>query len=123
MKMNKNCNFHFPRLLAVALCLGASVFLSGCVGQIEDTKKDTTVSDRKNPGSVVSFQGIDAVVPISNSKVEVYFYQATGGSGKYSYQVYVGDDPTPRSGIEDTLERDYLGRFRMMITGLSQGTE
>lgn len=122
MKTNNSHNFHSSRHLLALVWVLLTVTFTGCVGQIEDTKKDTTESERRSPASVLSFAGIVDAVPVADDKIEVYFFPATGGSGRYSYQVYVGDDPNPHTGTEDTLEKDYRGLFRMLVTGLVGGT-
>ena len=88
----------------------------GCVGTIESSK--TPTSDNLSPVSgVLNFSGVQRVVAISDTRVEVYFPKATGGSGKYVYEVYVGTDRV-ETYPDEVLQLD-SGFYQVMIKNLS----
>lgn len=66
--------------------------LCSCVGTIDNSASNLTDTSNATP-SEIKFAGVSKIIPISDSKLEIYFPKATGGSGKYTYEVYVGDLP------------------------------
>lgn len=104
------------RLARPLLCLLALAFVS-CVGTVEDaaTKKTLTSEFEKNE---IIFAGVQKVIPISHNKIEVYFYPADGGSGKYTYKIYFGGNPLPAVTASDILNTDYRGLLRFTLTDL-----
>src|SRR5690554_4705184 len=87
-----------------AICL-AGALLSGCLGEIQQAHKELTEGTRKEYAKELRFDGILEAVPISNSKIEIYFSPARGGSLRYSYLVYVGNQPNPISVTEEVLAK------------------
>jgi len=117
--------FHFIRLIAnlkslsirtSCLCVLAFSVLS-CVGTIEEASKDKTLTQKVDKSSVI-FQGVETLVSVSHNKIEVYFYPAKGGSGKFTYKIYYGGEPLPRVTSSDVLNTDYRGLLRYTLTGL-----
>lgn len=97
------------------------MFISGCVGTVQDTQNIyTKASDA--PEKPLSFAGVHSVSAISDSRIEVFFYPATGGSGIYTYDIMVGSSPFPVSIPSDVLTPDYRGMLRTTLTGLSRLT-
>lgn len=94
-----------------------------CVGEIQTSVKAVTESSPRGSESSISFGGISEAIGIADDKIEVYFSGATGGSKKFTYFIYVGNQPLPVSVSEEVLERDYRGLYRHTITGLDIGTE
>ena len=71
--------------LGLIICL--STLLVSCVGTVQESNSNITdIGSAYNP--VVSFSGIHTATAISDTKVEVFFYPASGGSGKYIYDLY-----------------------------------
>lgn len=92
---------------------------TGCVGTVQESEEPfSKISDGSE--SALSFTGVAQATAISDSRIEVFFYPAIGGSGKYTYDVIVGNDPLPVSIPSDTLTPDYKGMLKYTITGLSR---
>jgi len=99
----------------LSLILMLISFLVGCVGTVEEST--APVSDTQEPvAERLAFTGVFKVEPISDTRVEIFFPKASGGSGKFVYDVYIGTDPV-RSYSEEVLEEE-LGRYRLTIDGL-----
>lgn len=93
-------------------------FLMGCVGTVQESGQDfTRTSDVAD--EVLKFPGVHSVVPISDTRIEVFFYPATGGSGIYTYDVQVGSAPFPISIPSDVLKPDYRGLLKTTLTNLT----
>lgn len=103
--------------LSLIVCF--STLLVSCVGTVQESNSNITdIGSAYNP--VVSFSGIHTATAISDTKVEVFFYPASGGSGKYIYDLYVGNNPTPISIPSDILKPDYRGLLRTTVTDLAR---
>ena len=100
----------------ILLCLFSLV---GCVGTVQETKRPYSKVE-EGPKSTVSFQGIAAANAISDSRIEVFFFPAEGGSGKFTYDIYVGSSPLPVSVPSDVLMPDYRGMLKFTLTGLNR---
>lgn len=97
------------------LILLTLAILSGCVGTVEEAT--APVSDTQEPvAERLSFTGVARVTAISDTRIEIFFPAASGGSGKFVYDVYIGTDPV-RSFSEDVIEKE-LGQYRLTIDGL-----
>ncbi len=100
----------------ILLCLLALV---SCVGTVEETNKPFSNTD-EGAEEEMSFLGIVAAKAISDSRVEVFFYPADGGSGKYTYDIIVGSSPFPVSVPSEVLTPDYRGLLKFTLTGLNR---
>ena len=98
------------------------LFLSiGCVGTVEEAKQNySKINDA--PVSAITFAGIFNAVAISDSRIEVFFYPASGGSGKYTYDILVGNSPFPASIPSDVLKPDFRGLLKYTVSGLDRLT-
>ena len=92
----------------------------GCVGTVQEAAVPKT-SIATEPRSVINFDGVFKVDPISQDKFEVFFKPAKGGSGKYNYIIYVGDNPTPVTVPSEVLLEDYQGYLKYTLTRLETG--
>lgn len=95
-------------------------FLLGCVGTVQDAGLPKT-SIAAEPRTTINFGGVYQVVAISQSKFEIFFYPATGGSGRYNYIIYVGDRPSPMTLPSEVMLQDYRGLLKATVTGLETG--
>ena len=100
--------------------LGMLGILSGCVGTVQNAGLPAT-SIASEPRAKIHFNGVYSVVAISQSKFEIFFYPATGGSGRYNYIIYVGDRPTPVTLPSEVMLQDYRGLLKATVTGLETG--
>lgn len=66
--------------------------IAGCVGTVEEGKAPSTETSPPIANNI-KFDGVKQVVPISDTKLEIKFDRAEGGSGKYIYQIYIGELP------------------------------
>lgn len=101
--------------------LSSLVVLSACVGTVQET--NTAITDiSSNYTPTLNFSGLQGAAGISDKRIEVFFYPAAGGSGKYIYDIYVGNRPQPISLPSDVLTPDYRGLLRYTITDLEPMT-
>jgi hypothetical protein len=107
----------YPAVLTLLI----SFLLTGCVGTVQDTKQSfTKVNDA--PKSSLNFSGLASATAISDSRIEVFFYPASGGSGRYTYDIIVGNAPFPVSTPSDVLKPDFRGLLKVTLTGLTRLT-
>lgn len=98
-----------------------SLVLGGCVGTVQNASQGfTNVVDP--PQTRLEFAGAATATAISDSRIEVFFFPANGGSGKYTYDLLVGSSPYPISIPSDVLTPDYRGLLRVTLTGLTRLT-
>jgi hypothetical protein len=100
-----------------SLALFMLLLLSSCVGTIQSTVPSYT-NVQNAPVYPLTFAGLTNVSAISDTRIEVFFYPASGGSGKYTYDIQVGNDPYPISIPSDVLVPDYRGLLKATLTGL-----
>lgn len=105
------------KMFNVLLMFFFSSFLVSCVGTVQDSTLPLTKIAAKPKGSII-FDGIISATPISQDKVEIFFYPASGGSSKFYYTFYVGDKPLPYTFPSEILTADYRGFLKVTITGL-----
>lgn len=105
---------NFFRLLVIILTVG----LYGCVGVVQETTPAYTEANDA-PERVLTFAGIHSATAISDSRAEVFFYPANGGTGKYTYDVMVGSNPFPVHYPADILTPDYRGLLKVTLTDLT----
>ncbi|MBF0360081.1 MAG: hypothetical protein HQK49_03680 [Oligoflexia bacterium] len=97
------------------------LIFTNCVGVIEEAAKlDTSTVVTLNK---INFDGIKKVVVLSHNKVQVYFQNASGGSGKYNYFVYKdGNTSVPVGSLNgETATADLDGNYSVVVSGLSKG--
>lgn len=95
--------------------------VTSCVGTVNETKPAFTTV-REGEKSQVEFLGVDSVSAISDKRIEVFFYPASGGSGNYSYDIFVGTSTTPLTYSSDVLSLEWTGKYKVTLSGLSQTT-
>jgi hypothetical protein len=93
--------------------------LVSCVGTVQESNQNYT-NINNGPSNEMQFAGIFNAVAISDTKAEVFFYPAQGGSGKFTYDIIVGSSPFPISIPSDVLSPDYRGILKTTISGLSR---
>jgi hypothetical protein len=93
-----------------------SFFAIGCVGTIENSQTPVSETQSPVPGSI-TFPGIFSIKKVSDSRLEIYFPEATGGSGKYIYDVYIGSDRV-ESYPDEVLSKDQ-GFYQLLLSGFS----
>lgn len=77
------------------LPLLCSVFLFySCVGTLEN-KNAIKTETAKTATPTLNFSGVTAAIPISDSKVDVYFNAGSGNSADLKYLIYVNDSKNP----------------------------
>lgn len=92
------------------------IFFS-CVGTVQDTATPKTIL-KSEDATKVSFAGVVEAHGIADDKIEVFFYPATGGSGKFDYIISVGDIPVPYTVPSDVLYADYRGLLKYTVNNL-----
>ncbi len=91
-------------------------FVLGCVGTIENSQTPVSETQSPVPGKI-NFAGIYSIKTVSDTRLEIYFPQATGGSGKYIYDVYIGSD-RKESFPDEVLTKDQ-GLYQLLLSGFS----
>jgi hypothetical protein len=106
--------------IIILLSLGV---LASCVGTLEDTTKKLTDATIVKPVTI-AFSGITKGVAVAHNTIQLYFKPASGGSGNYSYLVYLdGNLSTPVASVSQSeLTLDKNGEYSLPVTGLSLGT-
>lgn len=102
----------FLLLLVILSCVG-------CVGTVEETSLPYS-EVTSAPETPITFPGIFSISAVSDTKAEVFFYPAVGGSGKYTYDIIVGSSGATISIPSDVLQADYRGILRYTLTGLTR---
>lgn len=95
--------------------------LAGCVGTVTESADPYTESSPANDIPLY-FTGIQNAAAISDTRIEIFFLPASGGSGKYTYDLQVGNETIPRSYSSDTLYPDYRGLLKITLKDLSRLT-
>jgi hypothetical protein len=94
-----------------------SFFIVGCVGTLEENT--TPVSDSQNPTpDLINYPGVFKAATatgfgtraISDTRIEVYFPPASGGSGKFVYDVSIGSNEKYSFSTE-SLEGSKVGGY------------
>jgi hypothetical protein len=106
--------------MKTAFVLFILLVLSSCVGTVEQST--STMTDTQTPvADIIKFSGVNRVVAISDTRLEVFFNKATGGSGKYVYEFYIGEQPVqyvPSDVFEATLNE-----LKYTVTNLELATD
>jgi hypothetical protein len=93
---------------------------TGCVGEVETSDQRAGSTDPAPTGQL-SFMGISRLIPISDTRVEIYFPSAQGGSGLYVYEIYSDHLTSPIILSTDSLGNpDSRGEYRYMLKGLER---
>ena len=111
----------YPKYQVLVLLVFVMIGNYGCVGTVQDSSQAFTEVVTKKDTPLV-FPGVASVSAISDTRLEVFFYPATGGSGKYTYDVTIGNSSTPLSYPSDVLHPDYRGMLKVTISGLARLT-
>lgn len=115
----KTKSFHL--IMNIFMLIPLLIVLLSCEGTIQQTSKPKNQSVKVSSTSI-QFAGIKSATAISDSRIEITFPSATGGSGKFIYRIYVSGLSTPISKPQDTLFRDYTGYLRYTIKDLKPAT-
>lgn len=96
--------------------------LNSCTGEIESTEIRETQAAQIEDSSII-FEGVREVHAVSNSKIEVFFLPAKGGTaGKEKiYLINITEVPLPITLPESVLVKDYRGYFKYTVSGLETG--
>lgn len=105
------------RKWTLGILITCSLSLVSCVGTVQETASSVTDIGATQTFSL-NFNGLGQATAISDSRVELTFLPAGGGSGKYIYDIYIGSTPTPISVPSDILKPDFRGNLRYTVTGL-----
>lgn len=97
------------------------LILGGCTGTVEESESDFTKVEIPGVGNI-KFTGIERAQAISDTKAELFFYPASGGSSKFVYQIELSNDQDPISVSSDLLTPDYRGLLRYTVSNLSRLT-
>jgi hypothetical protein len=92
---------------------------TGCVGTLQEAARDYANVVVPND-EIPQFAGIAQLVPIADTRLEVFFYPAVGGTGKYTYDVLIGSNPAPISFPSDVLTPDYRGLLKVTLKNLTR---
>jgi len=119
IRLKKILDLALIKISAIAVIC---IFAFGCVGTIQEASKDKTLTQKVGKPELI-FAGAQTLTSISHNKIEVYFYPASGGSGKYTYKIYYGGEPVPQVTSSDILNTDYRGLLRFTLTGLESARD
>jgi hypothetical protein len=70
--------------------------LFSCVGTVKDKNlSESNVASSQGNSTPISFEGLARVTPISNTKVELFFYEAVTSANEVVYEIYVNNSAVP----------------------------
>jgi chitodextrinase len=104
----------------ILMIFGLMGFVS-CVGTIED-KNPITTKPAEIRRQSIPFNGLTRAIPISNSRVELYFLPAPGTPDALTYLIYINNAITPVEVNGSSLEINPIGEYRYTVTGLFTNT-
>jgi hypothetical protein len=97
------------------------LILISCVGTIEEKNPPfTKPADIKS--NTIPFNGLTRVIPISNTRVELYFNPAPGVPDSLTYLIYINNALVPIEVKGSALEINPLGEYRFTVSGLTTNT-
>ena len=106
----------------LTLLLVATMVFASCVGTIDD--KDAKVTKGESNGNAIfQFPGIIDVKAISDNKVEVYFFPASGDPKELTYSISYDGLSIPITVPGETLQRDYRGMLKVIVDNLNIDSE
>lgn len=115
VKMKKNINLLFIYIL---------ILVSSCVGTIDQELPEFTQSSDAFTNPNFSFNGLSdgSVKAIAHNKVLLRFWPASGGSGNFSYRVYLNSDfsSVATSYGASQIHRNYLGQYELVVNNLDR---
>lgn len=83
------------RIFLKILFITYLVFISGCVGTIKNANSLSTKSTTSRNKSISSYTGIESVVAIADSKVDVYFPAYSGDADQIAYVIRYSSQQIP----------------------------
>ncbi|EQC45235.1 fibronectin type III domain protein [Bacteriovorax sp. BSW11_IV] len=102
--------------------IALSLLLSSCVGTVED-KNPKLSKSAATGGEEIMFSGVNEVIPVSDDKVEVYFYPASGNVSDMTYQIFVNNTKVPIEVKGESLQLNQYGQYMYTVTGLKVFTQ
>ncbi len=97
------------------------VLTNSCVGVIED--KNPPIS--KGAGvdlPLINFAGIHDAVPVSDTKIDVFFFKIDGDVRDYTYIITYDGAPNPITIPADSIRQDYRGLMKYTVKNLEIDT-
>ncbi len=96
--------------------------ITSCVGTVKDNAKVTEQTYKGSP-TTIYFDGIASAVATAHTKVQVSFRPASGGSGSFSYQIYInGNYAVPVASVSPSnLQIDANGYINTTVNDLKIG--
>ena len=99
------------------------MFLTSCVGTVKDANsKAGNILSSGSTSAAITFSGLTQANPISNSKVELFFYPATGDQNAITYEIYINGSPTPTQVSGKSLTANSKGLMMVVISHLTINT-
>lgn len=96
--------------------------LTSCIGKVEDANLDKA-RNAESGKTAISFSGLTKVIPISNDKVELYFFPAIGPSSELTYLIKVNNANVPIEVKADSLILTDEGLYLFTVSGLDVNTD
>ena len=111
----------FSRLLNLTAFMVLIALTFSCVGTLDSTEPEkTNVVGQET--DTLSFEGVQLIQAISHDKVEVYFFPPSSNPEDVTFYIYHDGLYAPLSVAATSLETDYRGYMRYVITGLQVAT-
>jgi hypothetical protein len=112
---------YFDLLRSALYLCGITIFLSSCVGVIQEFNPPVTKGSSVEPPPL-DFLGVQSTVAIAHDKIEVFFFPAEGDVRELTYIVSYDGAPAPLTYPGESLREDYRGMLKVTITGLEINT-
>ncbi|MEA9357699.1 fibronectin type III domain-containing protein [Bacteriovorax sp. PP10] len=103
--------------------LATLLILASCVGTVAD--KDAQEASNQSTGdssNVASFDGLSKAVPISQSKIELYFLPAEGDAANLIYEIYINNAPLPIKVTGNSLVANASGYYVFTVANLTMNS-
>lgn len=107
------------KIILFGLILG----MISCVGEVKDQNaKKGDIVEATPKSTPISFDGLQYVNPVSNSKIELFFSEALTDAEEVIYEIYVNNSPIPIKVSNKSLNKNAQGLYLFTVTDLSPNT-
>lgn len=95
--------------------------LAGCIGVVDSKDPNSTIN-ATIAEKTIAFDGLANAIPISDSKVELYWYPAQGNPSDITYYIHVNNSQNPFHVNAESLDLLPSGMYRYTIKSLKINT-
>jgi len=108
---------NFNNLTIIVIFFLISTLFS-CVGTVQSVDPISTKVSKTSNSTLDNFSGLESAIPISNSKVELFFNPLLTDLDKYSYIITYDGLQVPIYVAANSVQNDYRGLAKFTVNGL-----